>query len=63
MTRTYMACHKLDLDFVFKLTVIIESFYIWNFWKLHKMSALVSKIIIQNVNKAVEELPNIYQPD
>ena len=40
MTRLFIACYKIDLDFVFKVTRIIESFHIWNLWRWHKKSFL-----------------------
>ena len=36
MTRPFIACDKFNLDFVLKVTRIIESFDIWNFWNWHK---------------------------
>ena len=41
MTKPFFACHKCDLDHVFKNTTLIESFHIWSFWNWHKLSALV----------------------
>ena len=38
MTRTFLACHKID--HVLKVTKIIESFQIWSFWKGLKLSIL-----------------------
>ena len=40
IARPFIAYHSFDLDSVFKVNMIIESFNIWNFWKWHKLSAL-----------------------
>ena len=38
MTRTFISWHKFDLEFVFKVTRIIQNLDIWNFWRWHKLS-------------------------
>ena len=56
-------CHKFDLDLVFKVTMIIENFHIWNFWNWHKLLSLGWKYFIIRIYTSVKELPNIHQPD
>ena len=49
MTRLFfIASHEFNLDLVFKVTMIIEYFHIWNFLKRHKLSCW--KILIMSVD-------------
>ena len=43
MTGPFMACHKFDLNFDFKVTMIIEIFHIWTFGKGHQLLGLDSE--------------------
>ena len=38
--KPLIACHKIDLDLVSKVTRIINSFHIWNFLSWYKLSSL-----------------------
>ena len=62
MTRPFIACLKFDLDFVFKVTMIKESFHISNFEGGTYGNLWVWMIFILIYDTSIE-LPNINQPD
>ena len=55
--KTFISCHTFNL--LFKVTMIRESFHIWNFWKWHKLSALSCC----TWHKAIFLVENSYLPD
>ena len=56
--RHFIACHKFDLDLVFKVTMIIESFE-----KNTNCHLWVWKIFISSVDTYIKKLPNMHDPD
>ena len=63
MTRPYRACHDFDLDYVFKVTAIIEIFHIENFQGDTNSHLWVWKIFIMTEDTPIEQLPYMHQPD
>ena len=63
MTRPFIAHHKFNLEFVFKVTRIIN-FHILNFWRWHKLSSLCLENFYYECRYIYsEDLFNIHQPD
>ena len=63
MTRPFIACHNFDLDLVFKVTMIIESFDLGSFLGGANCNPWDWKIFIMSVDTSIEDLPKIHQPD
>ena len=54
MTRRFIACHKFELDHVFRVTRIIENFDMWNLLRKYKLSSLGLGIFIRTEDTSVK---------
>ena len=58
-----VACHKFDLDLLFKVTKIIESLHVGTFEGGTNCYLWIWNTIILHVDTSIEELANINEPD
>ena len=63
MPRPFTACHKIDLDHIFKVTTTIENFAFETFERGTNCHLWGWKIFITSLDTSLKILPNTHQPD